>query len=290
MTATAVRARGLSSARGTFRLHSLDFELPTGLVMGFVGPNGAGKTTTLRSLLGLLPTPAGQVELFDGLAPGSAASHERIGVVLDQPSVSPDWRVAGLNRRLGRFYASWDAQRFGELLARFDLDPTARVGTLSRGQGVKLSLALALAHHPSLLVLDEPTGGLDPVSRADVVDLLREFVVDETHSVLFSTHITSDLDNLADLILVIDSGRLAYSGSLEGLHEEFAVVRGAEELSDEANRTVLGLRRNGSRFEGLIRTTATPLFGPSTVIDTASTDDVVVHLARNGQTRQESAR
>jgi ABC-2 type transport system ATP-binding protein len=288
MSATAVRAQGLSRTQGTFRLRALDFELPTGLVMGFVGPNGAGKTTTIKSLLGLLRTDAGQVELFDGQRPGSAAVRERIGVVLDQPFVSPDWRVGGLGRRVGRFYAGWDARRFQELLDRFDLDPAARVDTLSRGQGVKLSLALALAHDPELLILDEPTSGLDPVSRADVVDLLREFMVEETHTVLFSTHITSDLDNLADLILVIDAGSLAYSGSLDGLHEEFAMVHGSGDLSEEAGRSVLGLRRNGSRFDGLIRTSATPLFGPSTVIDAASTDDVVVHLARSGRARQES--
>jgi ABC-2 type transport system ATP-binding protein len=289
MTPTAVRASGLSHRQGTFTLGALDFELPTGLVTGFVGHNGAGKTTTIKALLGMLRTDPGQVELFDGLPPGSRRARARTGVVLDQPFVSPDWRVGSAARRLARFHPTWDADRLRRLLDRFALDPAAKVGTLSRGQTAKLSLALALAHQPDLLVLDEPTSGLDPVSRADVIDLLREFMVDERHTVLFSTHTTSDLDNLADLVLVIDSGRLAHNGTLDGLREEFAVVQGSGELAEEAARQVVGLRRNGSRYQGLIRTEATPLFGPSTVIDPATTDDVVVHLARGGQSRQETS-
>lgn len=280
MTSTAISVRGLTHTQGTFRLDGVDLELPTGLVMGFVGPNGAGKTTTIRALLGMIRPDGGSIELFDGREPGSPAASTRVGAVLDQPFLSPDWKISGLTSRVGRFFPAWDDVLFRSLLERFDLPRDAHVGTLSRGQGVKVSLAVALAHHPELLVLDEPTSGLDPVSRADLVDLLREFMVDEQHSVLFSTHVTSDLDSLADLMLVIDGGRIAYSGTLDALREEFAMVRGTERLSGEAESAVLGLRRTGARFDGLIRAASTPLFGPTTVIDTATTDDVVVHLAR----------
>ena len=289
MSTSAITVTGLSRAQGTFRLESLGFELPTGFVMGVVGPNGAGKTTTIKSILGMLAPDSGSITLFDGDAPGSAAANERIGVVLDQPFVAPDWTVAGVERRLAKFYSAWDAAAFAALLDRFALDRDARVETLSRGQGVKLSMAIALAHHPELLILDEPTSGLDPVSRADLVDVLREFMVDERHSILFSTHITTDLDSLADLILVIDSGRVAYSGTLDGLQEEFAMVRGTEPLDAQAASRVMGLRSTGTRFEGLIRADDTALFGPTTIIDTASTDDVVVHLARRGAAEQENA-
>ena len=288
MNATAVKVTGLARSLGSFQLDSVDFELPTGLVMGFVGPNGSGKTTTIKAILGMLAPDAGTVELFDGEAPGSARIKERIGVVLDLPFVSPDWKVQSLTWRVGVFFSNWDDLLFRDLLARFTIDLSARVETLSRGEGVKLSLAVALAHHPELLILDEPTSGLDPVSRADLLDILREFMVDPSHSILFSTHITTDLDSLADLILVIDDGRIAYSGSIDGLHEEFAMVHGTEQLTPAARDSVLGLRRTGGRFDGLIRADATPLFGPTTVIDAASTDDVIVHLARRGTTRQEN--
>jgi len=289
MSTSAISVTGLSRTQGTFRLDSIDLDLPTGLVMGVVGPNGAGKTTTIKSILGMLAPESGSITLFGGEAPGTAAANERLGVVLDQPFVSPDWKVSGVARRLAKFYSAWDAAAFAALLVRFGLDPEARVGTLSRGQGVKLSTAVALAHHPQLLILDEPTSGLDPVSRADLIDVLREFMVDETHSILFSTHITTDLDTLADLILVIDSGRVAYSGTLDGLQEEFAMVRGTEQLDPQTLARVMGLRRTGSRFEGLIRVGDTALFGPTTIIDAVSTDDVVVHLARRTPERQEHA-
>ncbi|WP_185202219.1 ABC transporter ATP-binding protein [Glaciihabitans sp. INWT7] len=287
MTASAVKVRGMSHAQGTFRLDTVDFELPTGLVMGFVGPNGSGKTTTIKALLGMFQPNSGSVELFGAEAPGAASTKERIGVVLDQPFVSPDWKVGSLTYRVGNFFASWDPAAFGAYLERFRISTSARVGTLSRGEGVKLSLAMALAHHPELLILDEPTSGLDPVSRADLVDILREFMIDPAHSILFSTHITSDLESLADLILVIDNGQIAFSGTVDALHEEFAMVHGTETLTAEALGSVLGLRHTGNRFDGLIRAEATPLFGPSTVIDAASTDDVIVHIARNGSTQQE---
>jgi ABC-2 type transport system ATP-binding protein len=283
MTASAVSVTGLDRTQGTFHLDSVDFELPTGLVMGFVGPNGSGKTTTIKAILGMLRPDSGRIQLFDDQVPGAPSTKERIGVVLDQPFVSPDWKVGSLTRRVGRFFAGWDDALFRDLLRRFRLSESAAVATLSRGEGVKLSLALALAHHPELLILDEPTSGLDPVSRADLVDIMREFMIDPTHSILFSTHITSDLDSLADLILVIDDGRVAYSGTLDGLHEEFAMVHGSEQLTPAATNSVLGLRRTGGRFDGLIRSDSTALFGPSTVIDAASTDDVVVHLARAQQ-------
>lgn len=289
MNDTAVKVTALERSMGSFHLDSVDFELPTGLVMGFVGPNGSGKTTTIKAILGMLAPDAGRVELFDGEAPGTAGVKERVGVVLDLPFVSPDWKVGSLTRRVGAFYSNWDDALFNDLLGRFGIGASARVETLSRGEGVKLSLAMALAHHPELLILDEPTSGLDPVSRADLVDILREFMVDPSHSILFSTHITSDLDSLADLILVIDAGQIAYSGSIDGLREEFAMVHGTEQLTPAARDTVLGLRRTGGRFDGLIRAEATPLFGPTTVIDPATTDDVIVHLARRGTTQQESA-
>ncbi|MEP6478944.1 MAG: ABC transporter ATP-binding protein [Rhodoglobus sp.] len=289
MTDSAVKVAGLTRTQGEFHLGPLDFELPTGLVMGFAGPNGSGKTTTIKALLGMVRPDSGRVELFDGMAPGSASAKERIGVVLDHLFVTPEWKAESLTRRVGPFFSDWDPAAFHTLLDRFGISNEAEIGTLSRGEGVKLSLSIALAHHPELLILDEPTSGLDPVSRADLVEILREFMVDPTHSILFSTHITSDLDNLADLILVIDDGRIEYSGTVDGLREGFAMVHGTEQLSAAVASNVMGLRRTGSRFDGLIRSDATPLFGPSTVIDDATTDDVIVHLARRGANQQENA-
>jgi ABC-2 type transport system ATP-binding protein len=283
----AIDVRGLSRTQGAFRLTDVDLVLPTGYVLGLVGRNGSGKTTTIKSILGMLEPDAGSVRLFDDLTPHSPGVMQRIGVVLDHGFIPPGWRVGRIGRELRSFYRGWDDGLFRSLLDGFEIPDYVRASTLSRGQAVKLSLAIALAHHPDLLVLDEPSSGLDPVSRADLTDVLRRFVAEEGHSVLFSTHITTDLDGLADYVVVLDRGRTAWSGTMLELHEEFAVARGAGALDPSAESLLVGLRREGDRYDGLIRVRDSAAFGGSTVLDTASTDDVLVYLARDAKSRRE---
>jgi ABC-2 type transport system ATP-binding protein len=181
-------------------------------------------------------------------------------------------------------YTQWDETYFQQLLERFDVPAGNRVNELSRGQSVKLSLAMALAHRPELLVLDEPSSGLDPVARRDLADILREFMLDPNHTVLFSTHITPDLDDLADHIIVLTAGRVAYTGLLDELHERFAVVRGRAPFPENARPATIGLRLESSgAYEALIRTDDTALFGSDAMIEAASTDDVVVHFAEQAR-------
>jgi ABC-2 type transport system ATP-binding protein len=285
----AVRATGLTVRAGDFLLGGIDVEVPTGYVVGLVGPNGAGKTTTIKALLGMIGRHSGRVELFGEESASPAVTNDRIGVVLDRPFLSPEWRVDQIGRLIGRFYRAWDADRFASLVGELRLPARARVGALSRGEGMRLSFALATCHDPRLLVLDEPTSGLDPVARAELIEHLREFMVDETHSVLFSTHITSDLDGIADFIQVIDRGRSIYRGTLEDLHAEFALVRGIGNPGPQAERAVLGLRRTSTGFEGMIRMSDSHLFGTDTDMSAVTTDDVVVHFARSGGARGENS-
>jgi ABC-2 type transport system ATP-binding protein len=282
MTALAIQAHGLTRKQGSFLLDHIDLQLPTGYVLGFVGPNGAGKTTTIKTILGMITPDSGDIQVL-GHEPSSSALQERIGMVLDRPFFSPEWKVNSLSRRVGRFYTQWDDRRYADLLAQFGINGTQRVGDLSRGQGMKLSIAVALSHDPELLVLDEPTSGLDPVSRSELTDILRSFMTDDAHSVMLSTHITADLDGLADYIHVINAGRTAFYGSLDDLHDQFAAIHGIGDLAPDAARAVLGLRHNSQGFEGLIRMTDSHLFDSSTEFDPATTDDVVVHLARTNR-------
>jgi ABC-2 type transport system ATP-binding protein len=276
----AVVVRRLRKQRGEFALHDLDLQLPTGYVTGLVGPNGAGKTTLLKTLLGLLKPESGSVTLFGEDAAGSVRSRDRIGVVLDRITAAPEWRARSIGSRVGRLYPRWDEHLFQDLLQRFEVPSENHVGTLSRGQGVKLSLAMALAHRPDLLLLDELSSGLDPIARRDLADVIREFMVDPGHTVLFSTHITSELEDLADRVIVLNAGQVAYVGALEDLHERFAVVRGPAPFPEVARPSAIGLRLESSgRYEALIHTNDTAVFGPEAVIDAASTDDVVVHFA-----------
>ncbi|MBG6237811.1 ABC-2 type transport system ATP-binding protein [Mycetocola sp. CAN_C7] len=274
MTDEIARIDRLCIRRAGFEIPDMSFTIPRGSVVGMVGPNGAGKTTVIRTLLGLIVPDSGDVRVFDRPA-GSPDALARIGIVLDQPTAAPEWRVDTLGRRLAPFYADWDAQHLNSMLDRLSVPRSQRVGELSRGQGVKLTLATALAQHPELLILDEPSSGLDPASRREIGDVIREFMVDPTRAVLFSTHITTDLDGLADELIMLANGRIAHRGALPDITEEFALARGT---GTPPIGNLLGLQRLGEQWSALIRTVDSAGFGPDIVIDTASIDDIVIHL------------
>ncbi|WP_166793116.1 ABC transporter ATP-binding protein [Cryobacterium lactosi] len=275
MTEHVVKIADLNVRRPAFEIDGISLNLSRGSVVGFVGPNGAGKTTVIRTLLGLITPDSGDIEVL-GHPAGAPEALARIGIVLDEPTAAPEWRVGSLGRHLAPFYPEWDERRFGQLLERLSVPRGQRVKQLSRGQGVKLSLAMALAQTPELLILDEPSSGLDPASRREIGDLIREFMVDPEHAVLFSTHITTDLDALADELIVIVGGRIEYHGALPDITEEFAMARGSGAVP---TASVLGLQRSGAQWSALIRMVDSSEFGADVVVDAATIDDVVVHLA-----------
>jgi ABC-2 type transport system ATP-binding protein len=280
-TGDALVSRQLTVRRDSFALREVDIRVPRGYVTGLVGPNGAGKTTFLKSALGLLAPTSGEVTVL-GHPAGSAAAQDRIGVVLDRTAAAPEWRVETIGKRIGKLYRRWDEQQYRHLLDRFDVPLRNRVDGLSRGQTVKLSIAIALSHDPEILVLDEPTSGLDPVSRRDLADIIREFMLGPTHTTVFSTHITSELDDLADWIVVLNAGTVVFDGMLHELHEQYAIVRGAGPLPAAARAATIGARFDAQGgYEALIRVDDTAKFGGDVVIDGASTDDIVVHFAEH---------
>lgn len=282
MTDYVAKITDLHVRRSTFEVDGVSIALARGSVVGLVGPNGAGKTTTIRALLGLMIPDSGRIEVF-GHPAGAPRALARTGIVLDQPTAAPEWPASSLGRRLAPFYPRWDERRFGELLDRLSVPPEQRVSELSRGQGVKLSLAVALAQSPELLILDEPSSGLDPASRRQIGDLIREFMLDPAHAVLFSTHITTDLDRLADGLVVLVDGRIAYQGDLIDAAEEFAVARGS---GPAPAAPVIGLERSGEQWSALIRLSDSAAFGHEVVIDPATLDDIVIHL---GAEKRETA-
>lgn len=273
-----IRIRGLIKDFGRFRLGPVDLDLPVGYVTGLVGINGAGKTTLIKALLGLVRPDAGTIS-GDGFA--ATLARDDVGVVFDRSTLIPEWNLSQAASALRRFAPRWDDSLFRSLIDRFGLSGGLRIATLSRGETTKAHLALALARRPRLLILDEPTSGLDPAARRATLDLFREYMAaDEEHTIVFSTHITSDLERIADQLCVIGAGTIVDTGATFDLIERYALVRGPSAALATGRSAVHGLRENGETFEGLIRTSDTPLFGPDVLIEPTSIDDLVVHLGQ----------
>jgi ABC-2 type transport system ATP-binding protein len=203
-----------------FDLRNVSFELPRGYIMGFVGPNGAGKTTTIRLIMNLARPDSGHITVLGQQMPANQIElKRRIGYVPENHEFYSDMTVEWTAHFVRRHYPTWNEERFRDSLRRYDVDPRKKVGALSKGTRAKLAMALALAHHPELLILDEPTSGLDPVVRRELLSDLLEFVADGNRSVLFSTHITSDLERVADYITLIVNGQVAASDEREAMLE-----------------------------------------------------------------------
>lgn len=250
-----LEVEGLTKRYPGFTLDSVSFRLETGYIMGFIGRNGAGKTTTLKSMLGLVHADAGSVRI-DGTEyrEDEHLAKQKLGVAFGGVDYYPRARLSDIARVTRRFYEAWDETQYRALLQRFQLDEKKRVRELSQGMKVKFSLALALSHNAKLLLLDEPTSGLDPVSREEMIELLQHIVEDGEHSILFSTHITSDLEKCADYITYIRGGRIAASTDLDSFKSEYRLVRGTRaQLTEPLVQKFIGARKNAFGFTALAK-------------------------------------
>ena len=280
-----LEATGLGKQYERFELSGISFKLERGEVMGLIGPNGSGKTTTIRLLMGLARPSSGRASLF-GVDPGSDKSVlGRVGFVFDECHFYGSATVRTNARALSRLYSAWDEESFGALLSEFGVDGRKKVDDLSAGQRTKFSLAIALSHNAELLVLDEPTSGLDPVSRSEVLDLLYRFIGDGTRSVLFSTHITQDLEKIADRVTFLREGRVVFSEPTADALERHALVKGPARALEEARAFLVGARVTEVGFEGLTDRAAELAAAKDgalrdLIIDRASLDDIMVYSTR----------
>ncbi|MCI8406807.1 MAG: ABC transporter ATP-binding protein [Oscillospiraceae bacterium] len=275
----ALELSGVCKAYGDFRLEQVSFTLPSGSIMGFIGENGAGKTTTLKAILNLIHLDSGSIRILgkDSVREGEAVRAE-VGVVFDELPLYRAMKARDLSPILGNIYPHWDTALYEEYLRRFSLPRDKRIEKYSRGMKMKLGMAAALSHHPRLLLLDEATGGLDPVMRNELLDLLLEFIQDEGHSVLFSTHITSDLERVADYITYIRQGRILLSESKDALLERHGLIQCSRaQLSQLEPGEILGKRE--SAFGCQILTgdrSAAARKHPDMTIDPVSLEDLMV--------------
>ena len=248
-----LRLDGLCKQYPAFRLDNVSFSMEAGTIMGLIGRNGAGKTTTLKSMLHLVHPDAGQITICGlDMDTDERAIRSRIGFVSGGASYYQRKRLRELTDVTKDFYPGWDGERYARLVRQFSLDERKRVCELSAGMKVKYQLACALSHGAKLLILDEPTSGLDPVSRDDLLDLLRSLCEQDGVSILFSTHITSDLDACADDVTYLQNGTVAQSVSLAGFTAPWKKLTGPETALAPALRGALrGLRVHRGEFEAL---------------------------------------
>lgn len=231
-----------------FSLRDVTLAVEPGQIVGFVGANGAGKTTTIRAALGLIKLDAGEVHLFGQRcgadAPDETQRHlrSRVGLVLDTCPFPSTLKVGQIESLVGPAYPTWDRETFAGFINRFGLDPKTKVKDLSRGMGMKLQLACALSHNAKLLVLDEATAGLDPMAREELLDELLAFVADGQHSVLLSSHITSDLDRAADRVICIDNGSIIFDLPREDITDRAGIAHCTQAQAAELMACVEGAR------------------------------------------------
>ncbi|MFJ7730387.1 ABC transporter ATP-binding protein [Lysinibacillus sp. NPDC097231] len=250
----AIEIHDLHKSFEGFSLKDVSFSVPQGTVMGFIGENGAGKSTTIKCLLNLLKKEYGEVLLFGkDIVEHEISIKNDIGVVFDELHVPETLNATQLDKFMKKVFKTWDSGFYFERLAQFKVPERKKVKELSRGMRMKLSIALALAHHPKLLILDEPTSGLDAIIRDEILDLFLAFMQDETHSILFSSHITSDLEKIADYITFIHNGEILFSESKDVLLYEYGIFKGSkEEVSAIPEHAILRKRNGAFGLEALV--------------------------------------
>ncbi|MBB6216878.1 ABC-2 type transport system ATP-binding protein [Anaerosolibacter carboniphilus] len=276
--------QNLSKSYKQFQLKDIFFHLKKGFIMGFIGPNGAGKTTTIKLIMNLLKKDAGAINVF-GL---DHISHEqaiknRIGFVYDENFFYEDLTLQEMKKIISPFYANWDEEIFQHYIHVFQLSLKHKIKTLSKGMRMKYSLALALSHHAELIVMDEPTSGLDPVFRSELLDILAELMQDENKAILFSTHITTDLDKIADYITFIHDGEIIFSEEKDTIFEEYCIVKGGKDLLDQdIRKCFIGIRENQFGFEALgkNRDKIRSLFKDHAMIERPSLEDIMLYTVR----------
>ena len=276
-----LEVENLSKTYPTFKLDNVSFSLEKGYIMGFIGRNGAGKTTTLKSMLKFVHPDSGKVSIngFD-IEKDEFSVKNSIGFVSGLDGFYNSKKIKQVTDITKKFFSNWSDESYRNLLEKFNLDENKFIKNLSAGMKVKYQLAIAMSHDARLLILDEPTSGLDPVSRDELVILFQDYVADGEHSILFSTHVISDLEKCADYITYIKKGKILVSCDVVSFKEKYLLVNGKkEDLTDELKSKLIGLHEHNFGFEGMILKSDKELFAKCEITQ-PSMEEIMVHTER----------
>lgn len=273
---------GLAKQYKEFTLHGIHFHLPAGYIMGMIGPNGAGKTTTIKALLDMIRPDAGTISLLGAAtAADRIALRDSLGVQLDTTLYPDYWRVKQVAKSLRSFFPQWDDAYFDQLCTDMEIPLKTKYKSMSPGTQVKLQLAAALAHHPRLLILDEPTAGLDPLARDELLTWLQDFIADGQHSVLLSTHLTGDLERIADFLLYIRGGRQQFFGHVDDLLGQYVLIKGGlADLTPALRAALIGLRTHSEGFSGLLAVDQTVGLPDTLLQESITLEELMIYFGR----------
>lgn len=274
----AIKISGLNKTFGSFSLRDIDLEIPRGYIVGMIGENGAGKSTLIKCITGAVIPDSGTVDIPDG-------DRRDIGIVFDDCHLPMNLNIEQIGRILKNVFPSWDQDTFDRLVLGYGLDREKKLSTFSRGMKMKMQVAVALSHDPGTLILDEPTAGMDPAARDEFLDLIMEYIQDEEHTVLISSHITTDLERIADYIVFMHKGRLILSDEKDSILERYGLVRCGKDAYDALDRDSIVTSRTSDMGVTALTTDKQGMREayPELVVDDATLDDILVMIVRGDE-------
>lgn len=262
-----------------FDLHDINFDIPKGSIVGFIGENGAGKSTTIKAILNLINIDSGEIKIFGkDYQKDEITIKENLGILLDNSFLSEYLNAEEVGKTLKSFYKNWDNDLYEKYLDKFKLPKDKKIKEFSTGMLMKLKISTCLSHKPKLLILDEPTSGLDPVARSEILDIFQEFIEEEDNSIFVSSHITSDLESIADYIIFIHEGKIILNEEKDKLVDNYGLVKCTEKEFKEIKKSdILKYKKNKYDYEVLIknRKDFKKKYGIK-VVDKAALDDIML--------------
>lgn len=279
MADNILEVKNLTKNYGDFVLDKLSFTIPRGVIMGLIGENGAGKSTTINCILNEITMSEGEVTIFgkDNISE-EVFIKNKIGIIFDENHFPDILTPVELGKCMAGIYSNWKSSEYQNYLTQFELPLKKKIKDFSRGMKVKLAFAVALSHEAELLILDEATSGLDPVIRDDILDILIDFVQDENHSVLFSTHITSDLEKVADYVTFIHKGKLIFSYSKDEIIDNYGVVICGSAIFEKMDKSeIVAFRKQDYQYKALVRNRHKAEKNyPKAIVEPANIDDIML--------------
>ena len=285
-TENILELNGVSKSYRDFSLQNVSFQLPKGSIMGLIGANGAGKSTTIKSILNLVRRDSGEIKVFglDNLQYEQEIK-ERLGIVFDETYFHGVLKPKQINKFMKDIYKAWDEEQYFGFLKKLKIPLDKQIKDFSRGMKMKLSIAAAMSHGADLLILDEPTGGLDPVVRNEILDLFLDFIQDENRGILLSSHIITDLEKIADYITFLDNGKVVLSESKDEILYLYGVLKGSLEDFNRVDKgELIGVHKHRFGFEALVKhADRIRIKYPGLVVDPVNIEDMMLFMTKEGQ-------